>query len=198
VITVERVRGAEVESNLDALARLRMEVFREFPYLYVGTPENEQQYLRGYLESPRSTLVIARDGEQIVGVSSAIPLLDHTDAELMAPAFREVGYDPGETYYFGESVLSRTHRRRGIGHAFFDQREAAARELGFARSAFCAVQRAPDHPARPADYVAHDAFWTRRGYVRRADLVARFGWCDLGDSEESEKVMIFWLKELCV
>ena len=212
MITIERVRGAELEPHLDALARLRTEVFREFPYLYDGSAEYERGYLRSYATSARSTLVIAVDEtddesntkplglsahqRSVIGVATALPLLEHDDAESLAPALRHAGYDAGRTYYFGESVLQRAYRGRGIGHSFFDAREQAARELGFALAAFCAVERPADHPARPHDYVPHDAFWTRRGYVRRADLVARFAWRDLGESHDTEKPMVFWLKEL--
>jgi GNAT superfamily N-acetyltransferase len=211
-VRVERVRGALAEPYLDALARIRIEVFREFPYLYDGSAEYERGYLRSYAASARSTLVIALDGAhgeseleasgssahepRVVGVATALPLLDHGDAQALAPALRQSGYDPEQTYYFGESVLQRAYRGRGIGHAFFDAREQAARELGFSLAAFCAVERPVDHPARPHDYVPHDAFWTRRGYVRRADLVARFAWRDLGESHDSTKPMVFWLKEL--
>lgn len=195
-LDVQLVRGSEVERYLDDLARLRIEVFREFPYLYEGSLEYERSYLRSYLQAERTALVVARAGDQVVGVATALPLLAHADAEQLAPALAASGFASEQTYYFGESVLLRAYRGRGIGHAFFDARERAARDHGFALAAFCAVERPDDHPLRPADYVPHDAFWTRRGYVRRADLVARFSWRDLGASDDTDKPMVFWLKEL--
>jgi GNAT superfamily N-acetyltransferase len=197
-VRVRPVHGALAEPYLDALARLRIEVFREFPYLYDGSAEYERGYLRSYASSAKSTLVVAIDAslDEVVGVSTALPLGDHDDAESLSPALKLAGYDPEQTYYFGESVLRRAYRGRGIGHAFFDAREQAARELGFKLATFCAVERPVDHPARPHDYVPHDAFWARRGYVRRADLVARFAWRDLGETDETSKPMVFWLKEL--
>lgn len=195
-MAIELVRGADIEPHLAALARLRIEVFREYPYLYEGSLEYEAHYLRSYASAARGTLVIARDGSELVGAATALPLLEHADAAELAPTLASAGYAPEHTYYFGESVLRRAYRRRGIGHAFFDAREAAAREHGFALATFCAVERPTDHPARPLDYVPHDAFWTRRGYVRRPDLVARFAWRDIGAPHENEKAMVFWLKEL--
>ncbi len=193
---IERVSGAAIEPLLDALARLRIAVFREYPYLYDGTLAYEQRYLREFGRSARSTLAIARDGTEIVGAATATPLLEHGEGDVLAPPLRAAGYDPARAYYFGESVLLPAYRGRGIGHAFFDQREAAARALGFPWAVFCAVERPPDHPRKPASYVPHDAFWTRRGYVRRPELVATFSWRDLDEPNESDKRMIFWLKEL--
>jgi hypothetical protein len=56
--------------------------------------------------------------------------------------------------------------------------------------------RAPDHPKRPADYVPHDAFWSKRGFSKRPDLRAEFAWRDLGDAHETRKPMVFWTKQL--
>ena len=193
---IECLHGAEIERELDALARLRIEVFREFPYLYEGTLVYEKRYLRDYASCPRSTLVLARSDTRVVGAATALPLLDHHDAAQLAPTFEAAGIAPERVYYFGESVLERAERGRGTGHAFFDAREASARQYGFSLAAFCAVERATGHPARPADYVPHDAFWTRRGFVRRADLKTHFSWRDVGALHESEKPMVCWLKEL--
>lgn len=193
---VECLHGADIEPELDALARLRIEVFREFPYLYEGTLAYEKRYLRDYASSPRSTLVLARAETRVVGAATALPLLDHQDAVQLASAFVAAAIAPESVYYFGESVLERAERGRGIGHAFFDAREASARDYGFSRAAFCAVERPKDHPARPIDYVPHDAFWTRRGFVRRPDLTTHFSWRDVGAAHESEKPMVCWLKEL--
>jgi GNAT superfamily N-acetyltransferase len=193
-LAIERVRGRAIEPYLGALAELRIEVFREYPYLYEGTREYEERYLRGYAEDERSVVVIARRGETPVGASTALPLLSHS--EELAPVLARAGYDPATIYYFGESVLLPGERGQGIGHRFFAEREDAARAFGFARTCFCAVERSAGHSACPPSYVPHDAFWSGRGYVKRPDIVTTFSWRDLGQHEESPKQMVFWLKEL--
>ncbi len=73
----------------------------------------------------------------------------------------------------------------------FDEREAHARKLGrFTHTAFCAVERPADH------YRPLDPFWKRRGYRKQPDLQARFPWRDLDDREETEKTLVFWIREL--
>ncbi len=195
-VTITSLQGEAALPYLRDLAELRIAVFREYPYLYDGTSEYEERYLRGYARSPRASIVLARDGERVVGAATAVPLIEH--GEEVVPALVAAGFAPRDIYYFGESVLRAEYRGRGIGHAFFDAREAAARAGGFRVAAFCAVDRGQNHPARPADYVPHDAFWQRRGYAKREDIVARFSWRDLGEARETEKPMIFWLRELGV
>jgi GNAT superfamily N-acetyltransferase len=193
-VHVSAVHGRAIEPYLDALAALRIEVFREFPYLYDGTLDYERRYLRVYAESPRSVVALALDGDQVVGAATALPLCDHEE-ELM-PQLRAAGFDPDRVYYFGESVLRASYRGRGIGHRFFDVREAAARQHGFTVAAFCAVQRPDDHPRKPAGYVPHDAFWRKRGFQPRPDIVSTLAWQDLDETIESPKPMMFWVKEL--
>jgi len=192
-LTVESISGAAIEPYLEDLAALRIEVFREFPYLYEGTLEYESHYLRNYANAQNSLVVIARDGDQVVGASTALPLTDHT--EDVAPTFVAAGIDPARVYYFGESVLRASYRGRRIGHAFFDAREARAAELGYDITSFCAVERPAAHPLRPANYVPHDAFWTKRGYAKRPDLHTTFAWLDIGEHAETDKPMIFWIRE---
>ena len=193
-VVVEPVHGAGIEPYLGELARLRIEVFREFPYLYDGTVDYEEKYLRGYAASERSVVVLARDGGRVVGAATALPLRDHS--EELGPALQAAGFDPERMYYFGESVLRRSYRGRGIGHAFFDHREAAARQHGFSIATFCAVQRPDKHPMKPAGYVPHDAFWRKRGYTPRPEVTATMRWRDIGDVHETPKPMLFWLREL--
>lgn len=104
--------------------------------------------------------------------------------------------DIQSVFYCSESVLLPSHRGRGLGHAFFDAREAHARALGFAWSAFCAVERPDDHPAKPADYRPLDAFWRKRGYQCQDDMTTTFAWKDVDQPGETDKVMRTWLKAL--
>ena len=194
MLSIEALAGDAALPFFPDVAALRIEVFCEYPYLYQGTREYEARYLSSYAQSARSVIVIARDGDQVVGASTAMPLTEHS--ENVAPALGRRGPRSRRVYYLGESVLRRAYRRQGIGHAFFDHREAAARAHGFSVAAFCAVVRPDEHPRKPADYVPHDGFWTKRGYVKRPDIVATFSWRDVGDVEETDKPMVFWLKEL--
>lgn len=193
-VTVETLSGAAVAPAIADLARLRVEVFREFPYLYNGDLDYESKYLRKYVDLPESTLVVARKDGAIVGVSTALPLLS-AEAEVIAP-FRRSGIDPAQVYYFGESVLTRELRGRGLGVKFFEQREARARGLGFRIAVFCAVDRPATHPRRPKDYAALDTFWGKRGYTKRPDLTTSFAWKDLDEAAATPKPMTFWIKTL--
>jgi GNAT superfamily N-acetyltransferase len=176
-LRVEALTGADLAAALPDLAQLRIAVFEAFPYLYQGDAAYEARYLRSYGETPGAILVAAKDGERIVGAATGMPLRAHADAaQIEGPLPR-----PEEVFYCAESVLLPPYRGRGLGHCFFDAREAHAREAGFRRSAFCAVIRPPDHPARPADYRPLDPFWRARGYEPLPGVTARFHWVDVGD-----------------
>lgn len=192
-IWIQCFTGERLAGYIPDLARLRITVFRDFPYLYDGTAEYEERYLRTYTASPASVVVIAFDGDRPVGASTALPLADETPA-IQQP-FREAGIEPRRVFYLGESVLLPAYRGRGVGVRFFAEREAHARALGgFDWYAFCAVERPADHPRRPSEYVPLDAFWGRRGYHRHPGLRTSFSWRDIDEPQESEKPMVFWLK----
>lgn len=194
-ITVESLSGKAIEDCIPDLARLRIEVFRDFPYLYEGNLEYEEKYLRTYIESPESIVVLARDEERVIGASTGLPL-EHETEEFQKP-FREHGYDPSRIFYCAESVLLKEYRGRGIYKKFFEGRENHSLRLGrFDYCTFCCVQRPADHPLRPSDYVPLDAVWTRFGYVKHPDLVAYYAWKDVGEPDETLKPMVFWIKSL--
>ncbi|MCW1884475.1 GNAT family N-acetyltransferase [Luteolibacter flavescens] len=192
---VRRLAGAEVLPYLADAARLRISVFREFPYLYDGDEESERGYLRSYAECPQSVFVLAEAGGQIVGVSTGLPMSD-ADASFREP-FEKAGIDPSGWFYFGESVLDPAWRGKGIGHAFFDHREQHAIGLGFSKFCFCAVVRPEDHPLKPDGYRSNDAFWAKRGYVIRPGLSCSFAWHQVDSAgEDVENELIFRTREL--
>lgn len=193
-VEIRPVTGFAVEPWLDELAELRIEVFRDFPYLYEGNRDYERRYLDRYAQSDRSVFVLALEFNRLVGAATALPLLE-ADEEFQAP-FRQLGAELGSVFYFGESVLLKPYRGEGVGHRFFDLREQYAADFGFLHTAFCAVQRPDDHPLRPDDYRPLDDFWRGRGYFPQNQLVAHFDWTDVGDAAPSRKAMQFWLHSL--
>lgn len=192
MIETRVLTGAALAAALDDVARLRIAVFRDWPYLYDGDLGYERDYLRAY-DSPGAVVVGAFDGARLVGAATGAPMEDH--AKDFAAAF--AGREPlDQIFYCAESVLLPDYRGQGLGHAFFDARETHARRLGRRFSAFCSVIRPDDHPARPAGYRPLDGFWRKRGYAPLPGVVAQFDWKDLGEPAPSRKPLQFWMKSL--
>lgn len=194
-IHIRSLTGIDLSHALPALAALRIEVFRDWPYLYEGSATYEQSYVADFARSPGAVIVAAFDGAAIVGVATAAPMAEHASA-FGAPFLRR-GHDITKIFYLSESVLKVSHRRRGIGHAFFDHREAHARNLGgFTHASFCGVVRPDDHPLKAPDYIPLDAFWNKRGYARQVGINTTFDWLDVGAAVSTSKTMQFWMKPL--
>jgi|TARA_R110000850_G_scaffold275733_2_gene415629 GNAT superfamily N-acetyltransferase len=185
----------QVEQALDDLARLRIEVFADWPYLYDGDAAYEAQYLKHFAASPGAVVVAARDvNGAMVGAATGAPLSDHAD-EFAAP-FARIGLDPDDFFYLAESVLLPEYRGQGAGRQFFQMREAAARAQGFEHTVFASVVRPDDHPAKPLnDHTLH-AFWERLGYEPYSGLLAEFSWRDIGAAAESLKPLQVWGRQL--
>ena len=193
-LTIESLRGEAIGGVIPEIAALRIAVFRAFPYLYDGDLDYERAYLATLSESARSVVVVARDGGQIVGAATGAPITD-VEQEWAAP-FRARWLSVEHRFYCAESVLLPEWRGMGIGHAFFDRREAHARALGMSDACFCSVVRPEDHPARPDGYRLLDVFWRKRGYVPLDGIMARFAWRDIGEEGETEKTLQFWGRSL--
>jgi GNAT superfamily N-acetyltransferase len=195
MVRVEFFAGEAMRPHLSALARLRMAVFREWPYLYDGSLENEGSYLAGFAACQGAGLAVAFDGEAAVGCSSCVPLADE-DAAVRAP-FLARGWDVGDFFYFGESVLVPAYRGHGVGVEFFRQREAHALASSAANYAcFCAVRRPSAHPLRPASAAPLDGFWRKRGFVAYPELVCAFAWKQVDTEDKVQNQLSFWLKPL--
>jgi GNAT superfamily N-acetyltransferase len=145
--------------------------------------------------SAASLFVLAFDRDEVVGASTAIPLMDETSALKQAFFARSIPY--ADVFYFGESVLLPAYRNRGIGHRFFDAREQHARRIGpYAMTAFCAVERDDSDPRRPLDYRGNELFWNKRGYQRQHDMFCRIEWRETGSIEAIPHRLRYWTRTL--
>lgn len=193
-LQIQSVIGANIAPHLDALAKLRIEVFREWPYLYEGTLSYEQNYLQHYPSCPQCIVVLALDGDRVVGASTAMPL-SAADAQFQK-AFEGSRYAINSIFHLGESMLLPKYRGQGIGHHFFDAREAQARTHGALYAAFCSVDRDVNDCRRPEGYHSLDAFWKKRGYVKHPHIQATFDWREIEEAIDSSHTLTYWIKEL--
>lgn len=194
-LRIETFTGPAIAAYIPVLARLRVQVFRAWPYLYEGDETQERTHLARFAASPDAALVVAFAGAEPVGCSTCLPLA-HEAANARAP-FEARGWDLARWCYFGESVLRVDQRGQGAGVAFFAAREAHARALSrCAYATFCAVRRAGDDPRRPPGAVPLDGFWSRRGYARLPDMSCTMRWPELGGRGEVENRLDFWARPL--
>ena len=193
-VRIETLTGEGLKSHLTNLARLRIEVFRDYPYLYDGDHDYERKYLSKLGASAGGIIVGAFDGDVAIGAATGAPLADQSP-EILQP-FVERGDALSQYFYFGESVLRGSYRGQGIGVRFFELREARARQLGIPHAVFCSVVRPVDHPRRPRTYVPLDDFWRHRGYAPLAGYTCRISWKEEGEAKETPKLMQFWHRRL--
>lgn len=194
VVQFKKLISSEIANYLEDIAKLRIQVFRDYPYLYDGDINYESRYLQTYIESQSSMIVIAMDEKKVVGASSCLSMVDEWDD--FKSTFIQNKIDPKDVFYFGESVLLPNYRGKGIGKNFFKIREQHARDINQALkyTAFCAVDRGGDHPLKPENYIPLDGFWKSMGYKKQNHLIAKTSWKDVDKSEEDLKSLVFWLK----
>ncbi len=193
-IRIESFTGKNGEPYLQELAKLRIEVFREYPYLYEGSLVYEKEYLKSFLDTDGVILVVAFDGDEVVGVSTGMPLI--AQLKPVQQPWLDNKEDVSRIFYLSESVLKKTFRGRGIGVQFFEAREAWAIQQGFAGATFCGVVRPTNDPWRPMNWVPLDQFWLNRGYLRKDNYLCHMHWQMVYEREETEKTLQFWFKEL--
>ena len=91
-VRFETLVGARLTESLDQLSALRLAVFREWPYLYVGNAESESDYLKTFATAPDAIVVSAYDGSRIIGAATAAPLAGHS--QEFVPLFEAHGFNP--------------------------------------------------------------------------------------------------------
>lgn len=186
--------GFDIANYLMELANLRIVVFKDYPYLYLGNLTYEKNYLKRYAECDTSILILAFDNEKIVGASTGMPL--RFEMPELKNAFQNQTIPLDQIFYLGESILLPSYRGQGIYKTFFSERERMARQTNCSYTTFCAVERPNNHPAKPADYQPLDLIWQKYGYTKHPELQTEFSWQEIDALTETSKPMIFWLKKL--
>jgi len=194
VITESLLTGSAVETCLEELASLRLNIFREYPYLYDGHREDELKYLRLYVDTPDAFVISVNESGEMIGAATGIPLR-HEHASMVNP-FADTSYPIDELFYVGEVLFYPSYRDRGLGMRLLGRIYEYVRNLGNYRYLTCAtVVKQDNHPVCPESYIQIDRFLERTGFVMLPDVTTSFAWKEI-DGINCEHPMQFWVKEL--
>ena len=191
---VRLLTGPARTAALREVAALRIEILREYPYLYAGDPEAERKYLLDFAATTSSAIVGAFDGERLVGAATGVSLA-FEKAAWKAP-FIERRIPADQVFYFGESVLQPSYRGLGVGTRFFELREEEARRQGARLCAFLAVVRPEDDRQRGVDRAGVETYWRALGYAPLPEAIAELEWREVGADHETPHKMQYWTREL--
>jgi len=179
--------------NIGKIARLRIDIFLEYPYLYEGDLEYESKYLKKFSKAPNFMITAIKDGDRIVGAMTGLPL-SHEEANVKFP-WTTHNLDTDRIYYFSEILLYPKYRRMGHGKRIFHVAEKKIASYGkYSKFALATVVRGKNHPQRPKNYIDTDGFWQKLGYKKQKNLVCHIPWKEIGEKEESNKPLVFWAK----
>ncbi|MES2122596.1 MAG: hypothetical protein V4492_07465 [Chlamydiota bacterium] len=194
-IHVRTFTGTALKPYLHSLAKLRMEVFKEYPFFEEPDLYREMQALRRIASLKESVGVLIFDGITLVGSALGYPL-EFEEPAVIKP-FEEKHLDIHAYYLFTESLLLKSYRSRGIGHHFFDAREAhVSYNKKYKHICFYIPDIAQNMELKPEDTLPLFDFWRKRGYVPHHEMKFALQWTAIGEAHPSDKQMSFWIKDL--
>ncbi len=186
-----KLTGKDIKPYIKELAKLRIKIFREYPYLYDGDAAYEEKYLHDYSMHESNVCILLIDNSQIVGASTGM-WLKHSDKEFQS-CFLDKNIPIDNIYYFGEFIVYKSYRGKGAGRMLLEHSEKHAISLGAKTTALCTIERKekplPDdscHPYKP--------LWRKLGYQPNSNLIIYYKWKEIDEDKASSKPMKFWIK----
>lgn len=181
------------------LSSWRISSFRDFPYLYEGNAEYEQEYLNGFCVNPRSVMFAAYCNDETIALLSALPLESSFEIIRETGALSALcGIPCDEIFYIGEVIVHPEYQGRGIARMLMKEAEDYAAKQGYGASCFLTVVRDPHDPRRLAQYYDPDLIWSRLGYTLTT-ITTSFDWPTRqldGTVGTMAHELVYWFKPL--
>ncbi len=192
MITYQLLQGEKIQDFIDEIARLRITIFREFPYLYDGNEAYEKEYLKKFAEISESLVVLSLDENKVIGAFTSLPMRFEQEGVK-----KEIPSDwIKNAFYLSEIVLEKTYRRQGIGRTMFQMMLDKINTLQkYNRILFASIEREENHPFKPHDYISNDEIWIKQGF-QKTPYHSTISWKEINEETDSSKKLSIWQKEI--
>lgn len=193
------IQGSAIKDYLTEVATMRINHFKDFPYLYQGSMQYEEEYLKGLANNKTAILITISVKDKIIAMITALPLVSDYDILEKAPAnFAEFDCKKEDLYYIGEVIVEKQYRGQKLAKKLIKLVEEHAFNKGYQGICFLTVARAEQHPQRPENYQDFKLIASHLGYTE-TNLFTNFSWPTIQPDLtvlDQENPMVFWIKKL--
>jgi GNAT superfamily N-acetyltransferase len=172
--------GYQAETKLKTLTAICLEVYKEDPYRWEGTEEEQMAYInKNYIQHSESIICLATSKGKAVGLAMGLPL-EKAEEKFQTP-FKNQNYDVKNFFYLGEMVILKEYRSKGFGKMMFQAIEKSLLQTKSTSLCFSTL-------AQPGP----DLYW-QKGFEKHPELNFTGYWREIDQQKESPHHMIFWL-----
>lgn len=174
--TVKIFTKEAVNEFLPFVATIRINIFKEYPYLYEGNFDEEMVDLESCAQLTDNAIAIAYHHETPVGFLYGIPLVEFAPhfENPVVELFNDKKLSPETCYYFADIIILPEHRGKNLSKKLFDALETYAQEQGYTSASF--ITESHDiHPLKPLDYKSLDPLWSSLQY-KKTGLTSYGSW----------------------
>ena len=174
--TIKIVTQENMKPLLPFVATLRINIFREHPYLYDGDFKEEMDDLEHCTQLSDNAIAVAYYKDTPVGFLYGLSLAAFTPhfENPVGDLFKEKNLDPATCYYFGDIIILPEHRGNHLSEKLFDTLETYAQKQGYKSASFI-TESHEAHPLKPANYKSLDPLWTALKY-KKTGLTSYGSW----------------------
>ncbi len=192
-------QGDHLEQLIPEIAKARLELFKEFPYLYEGTYENESKYLKDFACNPKSIILTAHEGDKLIAFVTATAVESGFElTEAIKDLMQGQGIDTGKYFYISEMMVYPEFRSFELQNKLKKDIENYALKNNYSKTCFLSVFRENDHPLRPERYKEVSRLWKFNKY-HKTEISTEFEWNTVQKDSESKLMnnrLDLWEKEL--
>lgn len=183
-VEIHIFEGNDAKPYLSLLADLRLEVFKEPPYLYLGNKEDELHYGARYL-SKNLIISITTINGRFAAIGTGLPLVE---AQEVIRDVREKLNDLESIYYYGEVIVLSEFRGKGLLKKILATQDEYIKTKGFTKVSMMTVIR---------DSVESE-LGEKLGYTK-TEMTIRCPWLTIqpdGSAKKEVNQLLFWIKSL--
>lgn len=182
------LKGKEILLYQEEIAKLNIEVFRDYPYFYEGELKEQMEFYKIYTNSRYSVAFLAEKESEVIGVILGIPISD------FLPVYQEAvtseGIDLEGIFYLGEIMVKKEYRNQKIGYKLYEKFEAYAKK-NYKKILYSEILCLSEPP------LGYRKIQTiLKGFKLLPHINCEFSWKEIDADQPTSHTMTFWMRDL--